>query len=182
MTFSIWLGTNYVFIEGVAKNISPKRYKDLVYYLTLYLDKKWMVFDNIPNHQKIPFVVAWMSNNNKWSGSSFNLHNLDSICETSQREYFDNDMVEETKYYLDGESTFIQDYGYLRGEILDDARSIYIERLNSIERILYDMYFYDDLSMRKISSKLNIPTSSVVLMISALKKKIKNIYDNDYNK
>jgi DNA-directed RNA polymerase specialized sigma subunit len=51
-------------------------------------------------------------------------------------------------------------------------RAIYIE-LETYERVLWDLYFNQMLSMRDIGKKLDLPLSSVYNMVKELKIKVK---------
>jgi DNA-directed RNA polymerase specialized sigma subunit len=56
---------------------------------------------------------------------------------------------------------------------LINIRKIYLD-LNTHEKVLYDLYFTQMLSLRDIGKKLNLPHMSVWSMVNDLKQKIKN--------
>lgn len=65
-------------------------------------------------------------------------------------------------------------YGHSRGDKILKVRYVYINELSLQERVLYDLYFTQMLSTRKIASKIGIPVMATYTMIADLKTKIKD--------
>lgn len=64
--------------------------------------------------------------------------------------------------------------GYTDEQIIKLSRiKSFIRQCNPTEQNLYKMYFIDNLSLRKIGKKCNIPHSSVAIQLNKLKNKLR---------
>ena len=180
MNGSKWIEDNYTFLETWAKRWSPNYWDELISFYCLYIDSNWSKFNAIPDdEQRLKFTQTWMSNNTKWSNSDFNKairvnsmsdeydipdepedNYLEVLCE-SDREDIKEFMLDLNKRFSEYDVTRIM-----------MMRKIYLG-LDTHEKVLYDMYFTQMLSMRAIGKKIDLPLSAVFNMLNDLKIKLK---------
>ena len=145
-----------------------------------YLDKKWEKFEEIPdNNERLKFTQTWMKNMVKWSNSEFNnslrVNDLAEdfvIKEESYDSYIDimaETEREDIKLWL---KDLHNNWSELDANRLIKLREVYL-RLELHEKVLYDLYFTQMLSLREIGKRIDIPYMSVYSMIKELKNKIK---------
>lgn len=126
------------------------------------------------------FCQTWMKNNVRWKNSDFNksigVNNFDEQCEDDDNIYeeeFDvlaEDLSEDVKdFIIDLNRRFSE---VEAGRIIL-IRQIYLT-LASHERVLYDLYFTQMMSLRQVAAKLQLPLSAVHNMVIDLKKKIQS--------
>lgn len=180
MRGSKWVEDNYSFLEIWAKRWSPNYWDELLSFYCLYIDGNWIKFSAIPDdEQRLKFSQTWMKNNVGWYNSDFN------------KAIKVNSMGEEYDIPEESEDTFIEitcetDREDIKDFMLDlsrrfseyDVTRIMLMRriylgLDTHEKVLYDLYFSQMLSMRAISKKIDLPLSAVFNMINELKNKIK---------
>ena len=180
MNGSKWIEDNYQFLETWARRWSPDYWSELISFYCLYIDSNWSKFSAIPDdEQRLKFTQTWFSNNVKWYNSDFNKaikvnsvgeeydipdeaedNYLEAICEADREDIKD--------FMLDLHKRF-SEYDVTRIMLM---RKIYLT-LDTHEKVLYDMYFTQMLSMRAIGKKIDLPLSAVYNMISDLKIKLK---------
>jgi hypothetical protein len=178
--WQMWLDKNYKILSMWSKRWSPNDWRELMAFMSLYLEKNWTKFSAIPDgEQRIKFLQVWMKNNVKWDNSDFNksisVNNFGeefTIEDESVEEDFDT-IAEDIpldirEWILDLRSKFSE----IEVRRLVLIRTIYLN-LKPHEKALYNLYFTEMLSLRQISFKLDIPLSSVYGMLKDLKTKIK---------
>jgi hypothetical protein len=147
----------------------------------MWLDKYWLRFDAIPDGvERLKFTTSWLSDNSKWENSEFNrdykVNNLEEMWDIpdvpNDEEYIDlsSDIDEGSRDMI---LDLLKKYGEVRAEKILGVRYIYLNELSLEERVLYDLYFIQMLSCRKIAVKLKLPTMAAYVMITNLKNKIK---------
>ena len=164
-----------------AKVWAGEQWGDLLTHFTFYLHKNWSKFSLIPdNEQRLKFSLTWFKNNVKWSNSDFHVsitvNNLPEGWEPTDTEY--NDLIELKAEMMRGD---ISDWMYdlhinfeqLEVDRLMRLRQIYLS-LPTHDKVLYDLYFTNMLTMRAIGLKLDLPLSSVFTMVTELKLKLKS--------
>jgi len=175
-----WINQNYQFLEVWSKRWSPDNWGDLLSMYCLYIDSNWIKFSSIPDdEQRLKFSQTWMSNNVKWSNSDFNKsirvnsmsdeYDIPDIAEDSFIEVTCETDREDIKEFMLDLSKRFSEYDVSRIMLM---RKIYIG-LDTHERVLYDMYFTQMLSMRAIGKKIDLPLSAVYNMLNDLKIKLK---------
>ena len=65
-------------------------------------------------------------------------------------------------------------YGEFNANKLLTLRKVYLQ-LETTDKVIWDLYFTEMLTMRGIAKKLDIPLSSIFSMVTDLKKKIKEL-------
>lgn len=190
MDLNTWIETEYKTISLLAKNYTKTEYKTLVSYYYMYLYTNWPKLDVMCHTDKMKYTNKWFSNNAKWkgdgrkhSGSKFNqdktINNLPEV--------YDFEIGEDSCKYIEISAENVSDdiKGWLNdiehtfcdaGDKIIKVRALYISKyFETTDRVLYDLYFTQLLSGRQIAKKLNIPHSSVHVMLRDLKNKIRTL-------
>jgi hypothetical protein len=190
--WQMWIEQNYKVIAMWARRWHPEEWRELIAFMTFYLQKNWAKFSLIPDgEQRIKFLQTWMKNNVKWQNSDFNksiaVNNLGIEYYSNEEwdfeggsrvqayeERFDviaEDMSDDVKaFIIDLERRFSEQ----EVEKIIKVRKIYLT-LPSHEKVLYDLYFTKMLSIRGVAKQLDLPLSSVHNMILQLRKKIQDL-------
>jgi len=175
-----WIEENYWFLETWSKKWSPENWGDLISMYCLYIDNNWTKFSAIPDdEQRLRFTQTWFSNNVKWRNSDFNkairVNSMDEeydIPEEAEESFIEvtceTDREDIKEFMLDLNKRF-SEYDVNRIMMM---RKIYLT-LETHEKVLYDLYFSQMLSMRAIGKKIDLPLSAVFNMINDLKIKLK---------
>jgi hypothetical protein len=194
MNGEIFIVSNYTQLRLMSRRWGGGDWIDLLSYYTIWIDKNWTRLVNLPHDDQMKFSQTWLKNNSKWSNSEYNkmraVNNLSSMTDNDnsdinleplQVDYEPgyDDMIElrsetlpeDIKIWLFDLS---QNFGEKDVERLVKMRAIYLE-LQTHERVLWDLYFTQMMTMRDISSKLKLPLTSIHLMIGELKTKFKEI-------
>jgi hypothetical protein len=175
-----WLTLNYKTISMWAKRWSPQDWRELLTHMSFYLQKNWIKFAAIPEEDKIKFLQAWMKNQVNWWNSEFNrslqVNNLTDEYNLPDVEFDDFIEIRAEVYREDIKEWLIDLHNNWTDEqikILVKVRRIYLE-LPSHQKVLYDLYFTQMMSLRDIGKKLDLPLSAVYNMILELKKIIQD--------
>lgn len=180
MNGSRWIEDNWSLICKWSKHWHSEEWRELISHFALYIDGNWIKFSQIPdNEERIKFMQTWMKNNVNWYNSEFN------------KSIRTNNLSEEYEIKEEGEDAHLEIYCESDREDLRDflldlhrkhsehdvnrillIRKIYIQ-LATHDKVLFDLYFTQMLSMRQIGTKLDLPLSAVYNMITELKTKIK---------
>lgn len=177
-----WIRLNYKIISLWARRWHPDEWRELLAHFSLYLEKNWSKFSKIPDgEERIKFTQTWFKNNVKWKNSDFN--KSIAVNNFEEQVYFSDSAIEEPIEILaedlsDDIKEFVVDLNrrFSEEEVVKiiTIRKVYLT-LAPHERVLYDLYFTQMLSIRQVASKLQLPNSSVHVMIVALRKKIKDL-------
>ena len=175
-----WCEDNWLLICKWSKHWHKEEWGELASHFILYVDKNWIKFSSIPDgEQRIRYMQTWMKNNVQWYNSEFNK----TIRTNSLPEEFELKEEAEDNYlevYCESDREDIRDFlldlhrnqsEYDVNRILT-IRKAYIQ-LPTHDKVLYDLYFTQMLSMRDIAGKLDLPLSAVFNMMTELKNKIK---------
>ena len=179
-----WIKINYKFISKWAFIWEPDRAHELISLLCIYLNKKWHKIEHLPQNEKEAFINQWLKNNSRWTNSDFNkLNKCYDELDLASPDKPQDDFLEIKGEYINQElKHFIIDlkenYNEEQVEKILKIREIYL-KLDLHEKVLYDLYFTNMLSMRKIAKKIDIPVNSVYNMITDLKKKIKDLLNDN---
>ncbi len=174
-----WLNDNYKVLSYWSKRWHPQEWRELLAFLTFYLERNWLRFSTIPDgEQRIKFLQTWMKNNVNWSNSEFRksieVNNFDEQFDREDTPEEDNLDIK-AEDISDDVKEFIIDLHrrFSEAEVIKiiKVRKLYIT-LQSHEKVLYDLYITQMLSIRGVARKLNLPPSAVYGMINELKKKI----------
>ncbi len=176
-SWQLWFSNNYLVISMWSKRWAPNEWAELLSQMTIYLNKNWSKFSQIPDgEERIKFLQTWMKNQVTWYNSEFNktirVNDLPEEMEILEGDY--DDLIElKGELIRDDIRDWLidlnQNWSELQIEQLIKVRKIYLT-LPSHHRVLYDMYFTNMMSMRDIGKKLDLPLSAVYNMISELKK------------
>lgn len=189
MSFDRWISDNYQFLRKWSRIWcnSQSDADDLLSHFTIYLHKNWdSKFKLIPDgDERLAFTNQWMKNMVNWSNSDFNkqrrVNSFDEewdVPDEAVDEFIEVQCETDRDDIRDWLLDLHRNYSDLETERLVKMREIYL-KLQTHEKVLYDMYFTHMLSLRKIGKKLNIPYMAVYKMINELKEKIKTIYGMD---
>lgn len=177
MNWQIWIENNYAFLRLWSRRWAGQNWGELLSCYTGYLEKNWarkMVRMN--DEERLKFSQTWMKNMTKWSNSEFNreirVNNFeeefaveDEIeCHIELKAEATSDISE---WLIDIHTEFGDELAYK----LIRLRKVYLQ-LETHEKVLYDLYFTNMLSLREIGKKLSLPHSAVYQMINVLKEKI----------
>lgn len=186
MTVNEWFEHNYKNIAKISKYYTTDKTLITHYYLWLIKHpNRWEKMSEMTSVERMKFTNTWLRNNNGWENSDYSkdkrVNNFGEIWDdeyTIEVEYenplsieigSENTSDDIKEWLIDIESNF--------GENADKIillRKIYLSKnFHTTDRVLYDMYFTDMMSYRDISKKLNIPLSSIHLLVNELKNKIK---------
>jgi hypothetical protein len=175
-----WVKDNYQFLETWSKRWSPEYWDELISFYCLYIHTNWNKFSAIPdNEDRLKFSQTWMKNNVGWSNSDFNKairvnsmseeYDIPEVVELSFIEITcETDREDIKEFMLDLNKRF-SEYDVNRIMMM---RKIYLT-LETHEKVLYDLYFSQMLSMRAIGKRLDLPLSAVFNMLNDLKNKLK---------
>ena len=186
-SWQIWFANNYVLISMWSKRWSPDNWSELLSEMTIYLNKNWLKFSQIPDdEERIKFLQTWMKNQVKWYNSEFNknirVNNL-SVDEGIQADFgrreeqiaYDDLIELKSEVVRDDIKDWLidlnQNWNDLEIDRLVKVRQIYLT-LPGHQKVLYDLYFTKMMSMRDIGKKIDLPLSAVYNMIKELKEKI----------
>lgn len=185
--YNEWITNNYKFLKKWSKIWAGDRADDLLSHFTLYLHKNWdSKFNNIPEgDERLAFVNQWMKNMVNWSNSDFNklmrTNSLDEEWDVPDEAVDDfievqceTDREDIREWLLD----LHRHYSEVETNKLVRLRQIYL-KLELHEKVLYDMYFTNMMSLRQIGIKLNLPHMAIWSMLNDLKDKIKELYGLD---
>ncbi len=194
MRGEVFIIDNYKQLKLMSRRWGGGDWVDLLSYYTIWIDKNWLRLVNLPHDDQMKFSQTWLKNNSKWNNSEYNkmraVNNLNSVTDNDdsdvnleplQIDYEPgyDDMIElrsetlpeDIKIWLFDLS---QNFEEKDVERLVKMRAIYLE-LQTHERVLWDLYFTQMMTMRDISGKLKLPLTSIHLMIGELKTKIKEL-------
>ena len=180
MNGSKWVEDNYTFLETWYQRWSPNYRDELLSFYCLYIDSNWVKFSAIPDdEQRLKFTQTWMSNNVKWRNSDFNkairVNSMDEeydIPDEAEESFIEvtceTDREDIKDFMLDLSRRF-SEFDMSRIMLM---RKVYLT-LDTHEKVLFDMYFTQMLSMRAIGKKIDLPLSAVYNMLNDLKIKLK---------
>jgi DNA-directed RNA polymerase specialized sigma subunit len=171
-----------------SKRWAGEQWAELLSEMSIYLSKNWIKFSAIPDgEQRIKFLQTWMKNQAKWWNSEFNrnirVNNL-SVDEDIQSDFgrreeqisYDDLIELKSEVVRDDIKDWLidlnQNWNDLEIDRLVKIRQIYLA-LPSHQKVLYDLYFSQMMSLRDIGKKLDLPLSAVYNMVLELKKNIK---------
>jgi hypothetical protein len=179
LSWQEWLEKNYRVISYWSRRWHPVEWRELLAFLTLYLEKNWLKFSQIPDgEERIKFLQTWMKNNVNWSNSEFRksieVNNFDE--DIWIKDEMIDDMIEiKAENSTDDIKEFIIDLykRFSEPEVIKiiKVRKVYLT-LKAHEKVLFDLYITQGLSIRGVAKRLNLPMSAVYGMINDLKKKI----------
>jgi len=181
LSWQEWLNLNYKTIQLWARKWHHEEWRELIAHMTFYLRKNWSKFSQIPDgEERIKFLQTWMKNNVKWKNSDFNksiaVNNLNEtfLDESDEHFYYEQydiiaeDLGQDVKdFIIDLDRRFSE----IETNKIVLVRKIYLT-LPSHQKVLYDLYFTQMLSIRLVAKKLQLPPSAVYGMINELKKEI----------
>lgn len=180
MNGDVWIKDNWPLLTKWAKRWHRDEWGELLSQYTIYIHKNWKRFSSIPDgDERLKFSQTWMRNNVEWTNSEFNktirTNNLPEVYEmpdVAEEAYLDigceTDREDIKEFLID----LNKRYSELEVSRIIELRAIYIE-LPLHEKVLWDLYFNQMLSMRTIGEKLDLPLSAVYQMIKELKIKVR---------
>ena len=184
MNVNTWIDKEYKMLSRLAKNWSNDNWRDLIthYYMYLSRPKNWEKFKPLPEEDKIKFTQKWMGNSVKWTNSEFSkslrVNNLEDEYDIEETTY-----ECETSLYVSAEDIdesvkewlvdLHNNWGDEQIHRIVKVREMYLSKMKTEDRVLYDLTYNQQLTLRDISKKINIPLTSVFLMVKNLNEKIK---------
>jgi hypothetical protein len=186
MTYQDWISNNYLFLQKWSRIwcVNNDDADELLTLFTIYLSSNWQKYLDMPNNnERIKFTQTWLKNNVKWSNSEFNRLKRVNSHEEEWEQKDDktiDDLIEvrcenSREDIIDWLIDLNRNYTEHQVDKLVKLREIYLQ-LNIPDKVLWDMYWTNGLSLRDIGKKLDIPHLSVWTMIKELKEKIIIIY------
>jgi RNA polymerase sigma factor (sigma-70 family) len=172
----------------VAKNINRVDHMEMISDYYIYISKNCYKksFDLLEEDDIYYFSISWLKNNSTKNNRKrivdvekgyiledtkvvgYNGNILSSIGSYAI-ELGAEDMTDDMKAYLLDLQNDWSDSQIIK--ILGVYKNL--ELLESWERILFDMYFMKEMSLRKIGDRVGIPMSSINLMVNKIKEKLR---------
>ena len=184
MDVNTWINKEYKMLSRLSKNWTSEHWRDLIthYYIYLSKPKNWSKFEPLPEEEKIKFTQKWMSNSVKWTNSDFSkslrVNNLDDEYDISEVEvendtamYIKSEDIDDT--VKDWLCDLHNNWGEEQIIKLVKVREMYLSKMKTEDRVLYDLTYTQEMTLRDISRKINIPLTSVFLMVKNLNEKIR---------
>ena len=182
LTVDQWFILHYDTILKLSGYYTDDRSIITHFYLWLNKPNRFLKIISMPINEQMKFTNTWMRNNSKWENSEFSkekkINNFDEIWD----EDYEGMPVENNISIEIGAENISDDIKLwlidIEEEWGDNAdkliriRKIYLD-MNTTDKVLYDLYFTNMMSTRMIAKKLNIPSSSVHIMLTDLKTKIR---------
>jgi hypothetical protein len=173
---SEWFNRNYKNLEKWSK-YWHEDWSGLLSSYYEWLVKNWDKFDKMDEESKSKWSMNWFKMNGRvWNNSDFNRQSK-LLAQREDFEIQEGEFLEEHYFEWGDLSLWIKDitenYSEKECRELVRCRQLYLT-LPLHKKVLWDLYFNQMLSMRDISSKLNLPLTSVYKMIKDLKEEIKN--------
>ena len=179
-----WIETNYHLLKKFAKHWSPDNWSDLIscYYIYLTKSNNWNRISALPHDEQMKWTQRWMSNSVRWANSDFNkavrVNNLEDEYEIT--DGYDSEISIEImaedgdlpvkEWLLD----LHEHWGPDQINRIVKIRHLYLSnRFTVTDRILFDMCYTNQMTMRQISEKISIPLTSVFLLVKDLENKIR---------
>jgi hypothetical protein len=180
MIWKTWITMNYPKLETICLKIDKDLGYDLLSHFCEWLNDNEEKFMIIADDDKIKYVYRWMLNQKKWYNSSFSkkykmLSSRDEIT-IQDKGYNQNSDIIDYDDYNDWIKDIVNNYDEEDAKKIIKMREIYL-KLSTIDKVAYDLYFTNMMSMRDIAAKLDIPLSAVYGIIKNLKIKIKNEFN-----
>lgn len=180
MDGSQWIEENWSLLCKWSKHWHVEEWRELISHFALYIHNNWHKFSLIPdNEERIKFMQTWMKNNVTWYNSEFNKAiRTNNLPQEYQIVEEPEDCLLEVLCESDREDLrdFLIDLHKKHSEFdvnrILMIRKAYIQ-LPTHDKVLFDLYFTQMLSMRQICQKLDLPLSAVYNMMTELKNKIK---------
>lgn len=122
------------------------------------------------NHFLKMHSLYWKKNSKFWKEIDIS-DQIDDIPDIEYDQYLDL-RAEDEGILTEWICEITHEFGEISADKLVKIRKVYLG-LETTDKVLYDMYFTNEMSMRDISNKLNIPLSTVFGMITRLKNNIK---------
>lgn len=178
-----WLETNYKNISKMCAYYTTD--KSLITHFYIWLVKhpnRWVKISSMSDTEQMKFTNTWLKNNAKWENSEFNKDKrVNSFDEVWDDDYEDIIFQDTISIEIGSEDVGDDVKGWLidiENEFGDNAdklikiRYIYLE-MDTLDKVLYDLYFTKEMTLRAIAKHLSIPLVSVHQMVTELKKKIR---------
>ena len=194
-SYQMFVDGNYKNLSIISKRWGKGHWAEMLSAYVIYLEKNWNK-DNkstgkslliMNNTERMKFSQIWMKNqsgfrkNGEWY-KDIRINNFEEIWD------FDfEDTGEDHRINIYAEDCSID----MREWIADIHNGFSDEEVNKIlmvtaaysqlqlrDKILYDMYITEGLSMRDIAARIRIPLTSVHIEIKSLKNKILNLCKN----
>jgi len=159
--------------------------KSLITHFYIWLVKhpnRWIKISSMNDIEQMKFTNTWLKNNAKWENSEFNKDNrVNSFDEVWDDDYEDIVFQDTISIEIGSEEVSDDVKGWLidiQNEFGDNAdkliriRYIYLE-MDTLDKVLYDLYFTREMTLRAIAKHLSIPLVSVHQMVTELKKSIR---------
>lgn len=198
MSWQQWLEINYSELAYWAKRWHTEEWAELLAFMALYLQKNWPKFSQIPDGvERIKFLQTWMKNNCRWWNSDF--RKSIAVNNLPESEYYLNEPMDyhilkensnKAKIQTTEEDHLVsaEDLTPLLKETIEDLHRRFepeqVDKLLKLrvvylglpldQKVLWDLYFTQMLSIRAVAEKINLPVSAVHKMILRLRKKIKS--------
>ncbi len=177
MELQTFFTNNYDKLMSNITKVNKTTKHKLLTELYLNLDKKWQQFKDQPENDIIAYCARFTYNEYTWTNTQYNFDNkLNSVLFVDDPKYIDYRMESDAET----DDPYIKDYifdllnNYTETEIQNIIKAKLVSStFNRPEKILYEMYFTQRMSTRKIAAAVKLPHSTVYLMIKEMINKVK---------
>lgn len=182
---SDYVNKEYGFLQHWSKRWAGETWSDLLTHFYLHIDEDWLRFNNIPDDEKRKWVQSWLRNTSQWSNTQYRrdvlVNNLSEEYDLSDNggdcyiEILAEDVDDLTKEWI---VDLHRHYSDRQVDLLMKVRLIYLKNLTVRERVLYDLIYKDQMTLRQVSNKIKLPTTVIFHAVKNLNKKIKDLCMN----
>jgi DNA-directed RNA polymerase specialized sigma subunit len=151
------------FCSEAEKEYFPNMISELYIHIIDRMDK---LQELISRNELHFYCIQYIYNQRNWNGTKFKEEILSKENYSSSLEHtnisIENNFDSEENFYIESVKYDTK---------LNIIRKGYL-KLNLAEKVLYQKYFIDELSMRKIAKEIGVPLTSIFKSIKEIKEKI----------
>lgn len=182
MTQAEFFTKHYKQLYKSIKNLKPEEKQSLITQLYIEFNRKWDTLEILPEQEIIKIACRTVYNQYNWGNSAFNkfekgLETEELTQEISNKVIQDSKSIEiqsesTSKIALDWLTDLQENYTQEQiGKLID--LELVKDILQPHEKVLYQMYFYDDLNPRQIAEKVKLNNWTTTMMIREMRIKLK---------
>lgn len=184
MSIDEWVKQNYTSIVKLSEYYTDDKSIITHFYIWLNKPNRFNKILSMPHDEQMKFLNKWMGNNSRWKNSEFNKERAVNQFDDIWDDDYSEELLEHNNISMEilAETANddikmwlidIEEEWGCHAPKLVKIREVYL-KMDLLDRVLYDLYFTNMMSERKIADKLGIPHSSVHVMMVDLIKKLRD--------